>query len=469
MTRLCVVVNDVGGVPHTLHENVVSRNAAWSASSHVRLPLPSADRAEGFRRVSHGTASESIFSVVAARGVATAFAGPSCGARRLPERRSLSDPEAALAHVGVQRCSPYDDDAYAGRSDVYDVDTLRYASDAVADHHRDREGERSASPLLLWVNLLALRDVDHVRATSAAASGRGGGRVDRRSYPESLHSLVPRVTEAVAKAFYEGDAPALPQPVVRHAEAEFSALLEHSIAALERHMERVHRFLLGVLERVPDAHVCHTASHSLALGEHGMRGGATPMSITCTTFASSRPATEATQNLDAMISNFVLDAFQLAHPRDAGLPVTRVPSLGLTRTLVTHHDHTYAVIERDGALQAVFDLSTDPFELENVLGAVGHLRPSLQQHQQQRAAPPRERERETEREEEGVRDASPSPQPPPPPPRRPAPVLVPSPLPSSSRATVRPASAARRRSAPPAPPSSQNVRRIEQRLNKMHR
>lgn len=238
-------------------------------------------------------------------------------ARRGPHARRVG---VRLALVGV--CAdPFEPSSIVrrGRSDVYDDDTLRYATDVVSRHDGDEH-------LLLWVNLLALRDIDYVRTSSSSTSSARW--LDRRSHPDSLHTLVPQVTEAVSREFYKRDAP---RSIPRHTETEFSNLLQHSVETLDRHMQRVRRFILSVLERFPDASVCHTASHSLAIGEHGMRGGHTPMSTTCTTFVSSRPSTSRCDNLDALLSDFILDALCIAHPPDMGQAITSVPSLGLTR------------------------------------------------------------------------------------------------------------------------------------------
>jgi len=457
MTRVCVVINDVGGIPHTLHENVLSNNASWSESFHHGIPLPSTDRVEGFQRITHGTSSESIFSVATSRGVATVFAGPSCGLRRFPseDTQTLFDPETTLAHMGVRRCSPYDDTCFCGRSDVYDDDTLRYAADIVRQHDGNEQ-------LLLWVNLLALRDVDQIRTSSATSQPSQPRLLDRRSHPESLHSIVSQVTDAVSRDFYQHDDQ---RSIPRHAETEFSSLLEHSVDTLERHLQRVRRFILCTLERFPDASVCHTASHSLALGEHGMRGGRTPMSTTCTTFMSSRPLTSKCDNLDAVLFNFILDSLQLSHPPEVGQSVTRIPSLGLTRTLVTWNDHMYAVVECEGVIQNVFDLSTDPFELHDIVGNVTHIRRPLQ-------LALRGQTHKVSRETPMANDYEPTE------PQRPNPVSIPSPSASEVSAVTatttisRQASFSRRRTTTTttnASQVSQNVRRAEQRLNKLHR
>lgn len=468
MTRVCVVINDVGGIPHTLHENVLSNNASWSESSHLGIPLPSTDRAEGFKRVTRGTSSESVFSVATSRGITTVLAGPSCGLRRFPseDAHTLFDPETTLAHMGVRRCSPYDDTCFCGRSDVYDDDTLRYATDAVRQHDGNEH-------LLLWVNLLALRDTDQIRTPSAIALSQPRW-LDRRSHPESLHSIVSQVTDAVSRDFYQNDAP---RSIPRHAETEFSNLLEHSVDTLERHLQRVRRFILYILERFPDASVCHTASHSLALGEHGMRGGRTPMSTTCTSFMSSRPSTSRCDNLDAVLFNFILDSLQLSHPPEVGQSVTRVPSLGLTRTLVLWNDHMYAVVEREGVIQNVFDLSTDPFELHDIVGNVSHISRPLQlairgeTHGESREIPTPIRADEQPTTAQHPQQ----------PQERPRPVSIPSPTASEVSTVTAPitisrqTSFSRRRTTATtttttnASQVSQNVRRAEQRLNKLHR
>ena len=463
MTRVCVVINDVGGIPQTLHENVVSNHNSWSDSCHIGIPLPSTERNEGFHRVTRGTSSESVFSVAASRGVVTVLAGSSCGLRKYPsdDVDALFDPETTLSHMGVGCCSPYDDTSYRGRSDVYDDDTLRYAADVVRRH----EGNEH---LLLWVNLLALRDINYIRthSSSTAAPSKAARWLDRRSHPESLHSLVPHVTEAVSREFYNGDDP---RSIPRHTETEFSNLLQHSVETLDRHLQRVRRFILCVLEQFPDASVCHTASHSLALGEHGMRGGHTPMSTTCTTFVSSRPSTSRCDNLDALLSNFILDALHIAHPPHVGLPLTSIPSLGLTRNLVVWNDHTYAVVERQGVIQNVFDLSTDPFELHDIAGNVPHLRGPLQQLALHSEAQEVSRNPQTTTVDKPRKPQQP---------RRPIPVSIPSPTASevstttATTAVSRQASFSRRLSIatnPAASQVSQNVRRVEQRLNKLHR
>jgi len=368
--------------------------------------------------------------------------------------------------MGVKRCSPYDDSCFRGHSDVYDDDTLRYATDVVRQHD-------GYEHLLLWVNLLALRDVDNIRAPSSFSSSSTAPPskprwLDRRSHPESLHSIVSQVTDAVSRDFYKDDAP---RSIPRHAETEFSNLLQYSVDSLDRHLQRVRRFILCVLETFPDASVCHTASHSLALGEHGMRGGRTPMSTTCTTFVSSRPSTARCDNLDAVLFNFILSSLQLSHPPEVGQPVTRVPSLGLTRTLVAWNDHMYAVVEREGVIQNVFDLSTDPFELHDIVGNVTHIRRPLQlalcaETQEVSREPPTTGDSEpTEPQQQ---------------PQRPIPVSIPSPT-ASEVSTVtdtttlsRQASFSRRRTTTAttttnASQVSQNVRQAEQRLNKRHR
>ena len=190
------------------------------------------------------------------------------------------------------------------------------------------------------------------------------------------------------------------------------------------------------------------------------------MSTTCTTFASMRPKTVASRNLDATLCNFVLDAFQMSHPGDPGAPTTHIPSLSMSRRLVTIHDHEYAVIERDGILLIVFDLSTDPFELNDITGSIAHLRPTLK------------RTVCTDSSVDAVDEfTAPTPRAPRTPPLH---VSIPSPsssevsstMTSTVRTVARQDSFTRRNPRAPLPPPSsvsQNVRRTEQRLHKLHR
>lgn len=272
-----------------------------------------------------------------------------------------------------------------GFSDIYDEDTLRYAMSKLSE-----------APLLLWVNFIALRGMDSILVKDVV--------------PQSSRFVFPHV----------GDVD------------EFSKRLYRSMTAFEIHTERIQRFVRGVLEQVPDAHVLHTASHSLSLGEHGMRGGDTPMATTCTTFVSSCPPLhERPPNLEFGIKQFISNAFQIpVSLPTVRMPVTLIPSLEMTRTVVSHNDHTYAVLYVRGVLKNVYDLSTDPFELTDISSNISHIRDVLES-----VLPPL-------RPKEATYEKAP-PSPPTPPRRQRS---------SSQRTAV-----------------SKNVRLVEQRLNKLHR
>jgi hypothetical protein len=379
---VCVIINDVGGIPHTLHENVTFKNSPWSEASYLGIPIPSTDPADGLKHITHDSLSKSLFSIASVHGVATVFAGPSCENRRYS---ADEDPERSLSHWGIRSCSPYDDQSLVGFSEIYDEDTLRYAMSKLSETH-----------ILMWVNLVALRGVDSVSV---------------KDTPKTHRFVFPHVSDV----------------------DDFSKRLHLSMTLIEKHMERVQRFVRDVLERFPDAHIFHTASHSLSLGEHGMRGGHTPMASTCTTFVSScPPLRDRPVNLEIGIRKFVADAFQIPLPLQAvHAPITLIPSLDMTRSIVSHNEHTYAVLFVRGVLKTVYDLSTDPFELTDISPNITHIRNVLEN-----VVPPYR----------GQLRESPTPvaHAPPPPPRRKH---------SSTQRTA----------------VSKNVKLVEQRLNKLHR
>jgi len=132
-----------------------------------------------------------------------------------------------------------------------------------------------------------------------------------------------------------------------------------------------------------NAHVAHTSSHSLSIGEHGVRGGGAPTNTCCTTFWCSTIDTgTGLQTLDARIANFLHTACHIPLPKQLGHMRTwgRRPCGGVfIRVLCEFNEHVYAcVFMRDDRgvempLHFVFDISTDPEETENIMTSVVHL------------------------------------------------------------------------------------------------
>ena len=441
MGRVCVVINDIGGIPYALHRNVTSAHA-WVDAVHENVGLSHTNTYTEFRNVVHITETTTLFKVVRERGVPTVLLGSSGGLRQQPN--PLEDSRQSLLKIGVDVCSPYDDASFVGTSDAHD-DQIMYDAIRILDESKDSQD------LFLWINMLALRDMNH-----HATNHHDHRYMDRRQIPDSLHTIVSGVTDVVGT---NSDITTM-RRTLRNAENEYLSLLEASKARLSTHLERIKRILVSIMDHHPDAHICHTASHSLALGEHGMRGSNTPMCTTCSTFFASRPGTPRANTLECMLYNFVHSAFSIPHPTQTGHPITRVDVHPYVRVLVTLNDHTYAVVLVNNTIHNVFDISTDPFETSDVYGSVEHLRyemcqiisrlnPTSSSSPMRRPSPMRRR---------------PSPL------RRPSPVIVPSsPSPRALSPTESISSVASSIVSTTSTRRSVSVRQAEQRLNKLHR
>lgn len=460
-----VVLNEWRGFPSALRTNLLNRHRDWATDVRDDVVLESTDPVESFERaVAAGGDGATVFHVARSRGAETVLLGevpthwradastPAVHADtvRLPDSR------CDLHEYGVNRCSLHvPSSTHVASMEAYDEDACARACDVLRDFAGDA--------LVLWVNLSAFGDLERVTfappertpTTHSVCVAPPPPAYDRRRLPSNVNTYLEGISSAT-----------------RRPEQEYVTLLHAAQELCDRHLERVERVVRQALER--GAHVVHTATHSLAVGEHAVRGGGRPLATCCETFwASNRDDASS-----ACLRTDLWRAVVAAGPPPP-FPPSREPREtrcgDLTRVVLAIHDHVYACVFRDDALLFVFDRSVDPEESRDVLVAVSHLHPKMTR----RAV----REEPTETRRRRTRAPQPPPPPPSPPPRDDvAPPRSPStdsvttatdapppPSPFPVPTLARQASFSRRPARPTTTATRTNVRQTEARLHKMHR
>ena len=486
--RLVLVVNHWGGVPWCLHENVLSSQRDWARTALQGLLLSHTDPVQQFSSLLRD-GNASLLHGVRRLGYRTAVLGATGLQRRYGRDH---DPRLALADAwGIDRCSLHDGASFEGACFAHDEEVL---------HEADRlmktasvEDER----ILLFVNLLSCRSV-------ACLSRDVEERVDRDD-----RAVPPTLACELANAI----------PAERVSAQEYQDALARARCALRALDLLVSQLVVAALGAGGCAAL--TATHSLSLGEHGIRGGGNPTGICCSTlFCSS----EALPDPDARPSTLheTLSAFLQrtcgvsCTPSRAWCTLVDAGRLQFARTLVRLRGRLYACItsrpsssprEDDDAcrLLHVFALDEDPGEERDVVAGTAHLAERLDalvRHavseacglpvEVRRAAPPPSvvppsvpspppsvPSPPAASEEWRSRSSAPvaqprSPPPPPPPPSRtssrqnpPPPLVLPPPSPPASLASPASSSVTPRRRARREPSSS--VRVLETQLNNRHR
>ena len=426
--RLVVVVNHWGGVPGALHENVISQ-LGDRMSAVEQVALRRLDPALGFRdAICNDSRDEAclwdtappnphtIFHAFRAAGYRTVVLG-ACGliprdreATR-SSARTMPDPRESMRAWGIDRCSSCDGAHFRGNASVHDEEVVHEARRILLEHDE-------ATPLLLWLNLRSCIDTTRVRFARCdrrpledGYTGVTRTNFDRRLVPRNVNATsIQELTDLLRHedAVRHGEVPSEDSSHRRDTSSEYACVLDIAIDITERVDRCVTPFLVDALRR--DGAVAVTATHSLCLGEHGIRSGAAPTRVCASTFwcSSISPrqdaANECLPTLNAMLRAFARSCGVRHGTDDAkastpGAPVAclgRVPAkegVGVVARVVCRlHDHNYACIVRwdrlpvrEGVahlplakeLYAVFDLDADPDEVHNVLLQVRHLHEAL--------------------------------------------------------------------------------------------
>lgn len=454
--RLVLLINHWGGVPHCLHSNAAQghlRRARGRKDRLRRARSATGDEEEEAEEegeetttttvvesllLSHTDPSEEFLSASrdfwdaanSAAGCRTACFGAR-GTFHRPVRvddgatESLPDPRRALVDsLGVEACSthdafhPHDDASSFFASDAADEATCEEAERFVEE--QERAGTEGT--VVVCVNLLSCRDVVRARfgaATSTPSEScfvlrtgkRGEAEIDPRVVPPSLRVALDGVTAPLSSANRRrfGEAETTGGAVVETTPVQFAALLRLAASSVDRSVDRTASLVSRALA-TDEGVVAVTASHSLPLGEHGLRDGGGPTRCCCSTFWADTlppprsPSSWRTTLRDRLRSfaasifgqtplpRRLLGAAAAAEEEEAPCCVVTSsssssrsgsdPTTSFYRVVVRLRDRTYALIGRrggggGGTIVAAFDLDLDPGEEEDVSLSLRTHTPSL--------------------------------------------------------------------------------------------
>ena len=479
---VAVVINNWGGLPSALRENVKSWDT-WGTTAPGPVILGYNDMNRSFddavtTRSDVDVQRDNVFKMAKEWGMRTILIGP-VGWRK---GQSSRDPRKDIETWGVDECSLFSlpDEGERGDAQVYDDEYCDRAC-AILDACSETDG------ILLWINLLCCRDLTRIRFGSGNAPAPPS--YDRRTLPSNVASYIDGISGSGG---------------VRRTETEYATLLNVAWDALDRHSQRVKRIVLAATRC--GGRVAHTASHSLAIGEHSVQGADAPLGVCCETFWSSTvESSVGIKYLRHCVIDFVAGACGAPQLTDGSGKTPTTVGSRFTRYVFTVRDHIYACVAENesGQIKFVFDTTTDPEETVNVLNSVSHLMEEFQKHVRQGLFAEKsqqglfaeksqqglfaEKSRPTPRptSERPVRALRPpSPSPPPPsalttprasPTRPPSIVISPSAASTTTESTqtghtvARQLSFSRRPQRDATATPRTNIRKVEHRLNKIHR
>lgn len=414
MANVAVVVNHWGGIPVALQGNVVA-SQTWANARGVAhaLELPNLDPKLAFRSIA--AMSEEGFDVVCLdaecpaplplfdalhrAGVQIVVLGATGlrgrGAQEAATTRhdtSLPDPREDLHAWGVDRCSVHDAASSHGAAALHDEEVLLEARRLLAEGIQE--------PTLLWVNLLSCRDVDRCRfrpCTGIAALpsyvAPALPSTDDRLLPRNLQTPLEGLSHIAACADADTFGETAPSAANYFLEpGHYLRLLEESRETLLR-LDAWTKMLIEDAEEAGAA-IAMTATHSVALGEHGARWAGLPTDTCARTFWCATVArSEATaRSLSTVVDDFLHQVFAVG-PARARRPSCTLGTIAhgpvcvvVARATYRWNDRRYACIAKwipeEGAtkcpllplpLTHVFDLDMDPDESENILPQLAHI------------------------------------------------------------------------------------------------
>lgn len=434
-----VVLNHWGGVPSALHAAVVAA-AAEDGLPHVvsGVPLEHSNALAAFERA--------VLAVGDAHGHGKVVVLGATGTSRRAAKAhvgSVARADAALTHLGVDECGAWDGAAFSGPALDHDVALL-------ADAARRLDADTAMD--VLWINLLSCRDVGLVRESGNAATATEDFVVphalprDARAPPVPV--LNAPLPDTWARDVAERERCRFGVALPRTSAAQHSELVREA----KRTLVTLRSHALPVLQHAATTDAVLTATCALALGERGVRDGATPTAACAHTFVCARARAFADPHALYPLRARLAEALGAPTP-SAPLAVGTV-AWPLVRVDCRVDEHSYALL---GLADHDFEwVHVDGDETRDVTKLVAHLRTQLQTHWRacarfSRVAPP----------SEPPHSAPPQLQPPP--------LPAPPPLPPPSLTIAR--DQPQRRVAPTKSPPSRvsRVRVKETRLNTMHR
>jgi hypothetical protein len=411
------VINHWGGIPAALHRNAVidMKNKINGIELHEVYPvnITRFDPECSFKEIvfsdksdevclvpTRQTTPKSLFKSFEEQGYDVVVLG-ACG---IDEGRclhvngtrynsQLPDPTKSMISDGVSYCSLYDGAYFKGDASTHDTHALSELKGVLLDDGGSR-------PRLIWVNLLSCRDIPLVRFQKVM----GFPSSDSISIRQTPVSLDPRVKPPLptfsGDSIYEIRSSLNEYDAHIHGEAdkhtikedEYACLLDQSWSVIQRLNTEISDTLSELSLEGTDVVIC--ASHSISLGESGTRLPG-PFRVNTTSFwLSTFEMKHESISLSAMfrrVAHMKNVTSQPAAEKDVpciGEVRTKEGAILMARVPMTLNDQRYAcIINWPGnlpctsglthltnyELRAVYDVSSDLFECDNLLPKIQHL------------------------------------------------------------------------------------------------
>lgn len=281
-------------------------------------------------------------------------------------------PDMVSMITNVDYCSP-PLLTYEGNSFDHDKRVLQEAEELV---------QRAPSPFFMIINLLSCRDVDRMRMETNKSPKVNVSTLpvsvidDPRTIPSCLSSRpLGSLGDSIRKKDQE-----------KHGESNTTSVDEvyyySLLSATQRYLDRLEPCITTFLDSIPiNTEVAITCTHSLAIGEHGIRGGASPTHVCSETiWSTSVNHIPLHEQLEQNMHDFV------RHISNSGTIYNCERQLMTcndmySRCVLFIQERKYSiVVTRQGELVAVFDADSDVHETDNIVGSCSLLKPQFIQH-----------------------------------------------------------------------------------------
>lgn len=385
-----VILNHWGGVPRVLHDTVCSSQGSWVSEVVCPLLLTHYDPGNAFGRFLGGVDDDgricpqrSWLHRFRRQGYKVVVLGPtglSPSSVTVTEEPCLQDPEASLRDWGVDLCS-IETEERRGRSIVHDRAVLCHARRVLASTDR----------VFMIVNLLSCRDLNRLRVAPTSMTHVDVATL-RKSSTTPFHTeddprLIPRCLlstslGSLGETLAFADARRHGERRVHNDPSSYTSLVQAGHECVSALQNEIDEFTLSVLARKDTVRIATTATHSMSIGEHGVRGGGAPSHVCsytfwCASWVSGRPLLPF-----HTVDDWVLGSLDIPSQEETPPAATfgYLPDGTLyARTVCTVHERHFVCVcvwERASdtpRLVAVFDDDADPEETENILDNIVHL------------------------------------------------------------------------------------------------
>jgi hypothetical protein len=375
-SKRIVIINHWGGVPSSLHGNVLAMET-WSDRTSLNIPLVYTDK-----RISFEESTTHMWKYLKNAGYHTVCLGATGCVDTTPRQQStyFQDPQQCLKHCDIDRCSLHDGNCFTGPSLLHDQHVLEEAQVLLSTFN---------GPLAICVNLLSCRDTSVYRFCAPNAivnthcfthTAQHAHPVDTRLIPLSTSVQIKGISELIhmneGAEFGENGVPC--NAITKE---QYGTLLMHGWSTLKSLHTTIEPFIATALSQ--NANIAMTATSSLSLGEHGVRGSNSPFKTCSSTFWIST-VSESILNgkfapLEDYFRSFVSTVCMSSapsckqHRRELSLCKSVVGKWIFFRLVCQIHDHIYVCIGNKKEIICMFDALVDPFEIDDISQHMQHL------------------------------------------------------------------------------------------------